>query len=190
MNNEKTLSVQIINGHDVSQQETRRIMQIWENAFGKGEIIDKNKKLEFQKEEVLFITRKKNKEILSVGSLKAVDIIFSNKHYSIKGIGGVVSTIERKGYGKIVMQEIRKYLKQKNLMGIGFCTRKNNPFYKKCNFIIEKNLTSNFIKKTSSEKFKNNPSGDDDVLYFNDKYSLIQEIISSPKTKIYVPFWW
>ena len=75
-------------------------------------------------------------------------------------------------------------------MGIGFCTRKNNPFYKKCNFLVENDLINRFTYKDNNGNLNYNPDGNDDVLYFNDKYSLFQKLISSPKAKVYIPFWW
>ena len=75
-------------------------------------------------------------------------------------------------------------------MGIGFCLRKNTLFYEKCNFFVEKDLINKFIYKDASGNSHLNPDEDDDVIYFNDKYSLIQNIVSSPKAKIFIPFWW
>lgn len=182
--------VQIIKEKDLPQEEAINIVQIWTNAFGDGKKIDENKKIKFKKEELFFIIRDQKNEILAVGCLKSVNIKFLKKVYQIKGIGGIVSLIQGKGYGKILMQEIRKYLEKKNFMGIGFCTRKNNPFYKKCNFFVEDDLIHRFVYKNDNGDLHHNPDGDDDVLYFNDKYSLIQQIISSPKAKVYIPFWW
>lgn len=182
--------VQIIKEKDLPQKESRDVIQIWTNTFGNGKKIDENKKIIFKNDELFFIGRDKKNEILAVGCLKSVNIKFLKKVYQIKGIGGIVSLVQGKGYGRILMQEIRKYLKQKELIGIGFCTRENNPFYKKCDFLVENDLIHRFVHKNNNGDLHNNPDRDDDVLYFNDKYSLIQKIISSPKAKVYIPFWW
>lgn len=182
--------VQIIQKRDLPQKEAREIVQVWTNVFGDGKKIDKNKKVTFKKKELFFIVRGKNNHMLAIGCLKSVKIKFLEKVYPIKGVGGIVSLVQGKGYGKALMQKIREFLKQENLMGIGFCTRKNNPFYQKCNVFVEDDLIHRFVHKDGNGNLHYNQDGDDDVLYFNDKYSLIQKIITSPKTKAYIPFWW
>ena len=183
------MNIEIIEGKKLPQEDALAIMQILANTFGDGRKIDPEKKILFKNQELYFILRNNN-EIVTVGCLKSLILKFCGEDFPIKGISGVVSIFPGKGYGKILMDEMRHYLKKKDFMAIGFCTRKNIPFYRKCNFSVKENMTEKFILRDKEGSPQENPDKARDLLFFNDKYSLIPRLASDPEATVTIPFWW
>jgi len=148
----------------------------------------KNRK-NFEKD-IFFTLYDKNKNILSCGRLKQIKINFLSNHYNILGGADLVSTIRGKGYGKITKKAQIKYAKERKKTMIGFCTRKNTPFYEKCGLEIKKDLVKRFVYPSSSgykpkqeeEKYKNR-----DVTYLNGKDEFMKKVLANPKEKVIIP---
>ena len=138
------LSVQ--RGNFLTVQTIIQVREIWRKAFPADEPIEPERKNLFASD-IFFTFRRSQKEILSVGRLRPVDINFLGKIYKIQGIADIVSVIERQGYGRVIMQAMYKYLLRRKQTGVGFCNPANNTFYQKCGFKIAKNLTHRFLYK-------------------------------------------
>ena len=133
-----------------------------------------------------YITRSQ-KEILSVGRLRPVDINFLDKPYKIQGIADIVSVFERQGYGRVIMQAMYKYLIHRKQTGVGFCGPAISSFYQKCGFKIAKNLTHRFLYKNPNGKIIRDV-GYDDVLYISGNDGFMKKVLEHPSENIFIPY--
>ena len=176
-------------GGNLSPDFVRQWNKIMLKTFSEKESIDLKKKREFIND-IFFIFNDKKGKLLSLGRLRPVKLKFLKKSYDILGVGDIVSISKRKGYGKILIKEMLKYIKSKDKIAIGFCENKNSSFYEKSGFKIEKNLVKRFIYKNSQGKIVKNRI-DEDVLYFEEKDKFMKKILSHPPKRILIsiPYW-
>ncbi len=77
-------------------------------------------------------------------NLVKVQVTINNNPKSFFGIGNVCAKEKGKGFGKILLLEVNKYLKSNNVSGILFCKDDLVDFYKKCNWnVVERNYIKN-----------------------------------------------
>ena len=179
----KKTYVEVKKGKDLSAHNIRRLNKIWKKAFKQDETI-KTKKPESFADDTYFFVRGPKKELLSVGRLLPVRIRLLGKIYRIQGIADIVSMIERKGYGKILMTAIYKHLSQRKQTGVGFCSPKNSRFYHKCGFKIAKKAFKRFLYKNAKGKIVN---AEGDALYIDGRNGFMEKLLAHPKEKIILP---
>jgi GNAT superfamily N-acetyltransferase len=177
------MNVEINKGGEFSLKEMKEIDRIFQNAFPGNERVRMGNKKSFLKD-IFFIVRV-NGKILSVGRLRPVRITFLKKNYDIQGIADVVSVVRGKGYGKILMEDMRDYLVRNGKTGIGFCERRNSVFYRKCGFKIARDLVRMFVYKNSEGQIIKNKE-DDDVIYLDGKDRFMERVIRS-KENVLIP---
>jgi len=178
------LSVQ--RGKFLTAQTIMQVREIWRKAFPADEPIEPEKRNLFAAD-IFFIFRRPQKEILSVGRLRPVDIDFLGKIYKIQGIADIVSVIEKQGYGRIIMQAMYKYLVHRKQTGVGFCSPAISSFYRKCGFKIAKNLTHRFLYKNPNEKIIRDV-GYDDVFYISGNDGFMKKVLENPSENIFIPY--
>lgn len=178
------IKIRIARGKILTLKTIKEIDKIWKKEF--DDELDLKKPYKFAKDIFFLIYRDK---ILSVGRLIPIEISFLDKNYSILGIADIASVEKGKGYGKVLMTTIRKYLKQKRKTGLGFCSKKNTPFYRKCRFEVAESLAKRFLYINSKKKLIKDPD-DEDVLYLDEEDKFMKKVLSSRKKVITpVPLW-
>jgi len=178
-------NVEIKKGKDLSIYAMKKINKIFQEAFpGTEPVKSKNQKL--FSNDTFFIVRDSKRRILSVGRLRPVKITFLKKIYHIHGIADIVSVMKKKGYGKVLMASMYEYLDKKKQTGVGFCNRKNSPFYHKSGFKIAKNLVRRFLYKNPNGKIVKNKE-DNDVLYLGGKDNFIEKVLANSREKVLIP---
>jgi GNAT superfamily N-acetyltransferase len=95
---------------------------------------ENTKDFENNEQDSMFFFLKKDHEIKAFGMLKPVTLNYSSIEYPIMGIGNIMALEKGKGYGKLLMEHIKNYLKKHNLVGLGNAYKTNLEFYKKCGF--------------------------------------------------------
>jgi hypothetical protein len=150
-----------------------------------GEWGEKNRK-NFKKDYwpgAKFFFVKEGKEIVAFGALRDVTINYLGKKYKILGICNIISVVKGKGYGKMLIQAMIKYLKAKGKTGLGFTDQ--TRFYEKAGLKSKKSFTWRFASKnpkTGEIKFD---SGDCDGIYIEGKDNLIKKVLSTKGTGYY-----
>lgn len=172
-------------GRNLSYDFIKQWNKIMLKTFSEKESMNLKKKREFIND-IFFIFNDEKGKLLFLGRLRPVKLKFLKKSYNILGVADIVSITKRKGYGKILMKEMLKYIKSKDKTAIGFCESKNSPFYEKSGFKIEKNLVKKFIYKNPQGKIMKD-EGDEDVLYFQRKDNFMKKILLNPKEKVLIP---
>ncbi len=133
-------------------------------------------------DDIFFILYNKNKEVLSSGRLKPVKIKFMGKEYNILGGSDLISEIKGKGYGKRVKKAQMRYSRLKNKTMIGFCSKENSPFYKKCGLKIAKDMVNRFVCLKQKEE-----NEDDDVTFLEGKDKFLTKFLKNPNEKVIIP---
>jgi N-acetylglutamate synthase-like GNAT family acetyltransferase len=176
------LEVKIKKGKSLIPSEIKTMANSRIKQYGNNRINFKE-----QKKSTFFFV-KDNKKIVAFGMLKPITMDYNKKDYKILGIGNILSIKKGKGYGKIIMQEILNYLKKKGKTGLGFCGRKNMPFYEKCGFNTKKRLGLRFALKDikTGEIRGEDPDDVGDGLYYEGKDKLISKML---KTKSIGYYW-
>ena len=122
--------------------------------------------------------------IIAFGILNPVVAEYLGKKYNIFGMGDIL-TIERGGgYGRILLEAMIGYLKKNGKTGIGFCVRKNLPFYKKVGLGTEMNLMKRFrYRNPKSGRLGSGKNGDG--LFYNGKDKFIEKVMDG-KSSVYL----
>ena len=180
------INLKVERGNKLPVKSLKQISEIWKNAFGPIRLPKPNRK--WYANHIFFIVYDQN-GILSIGTLQTITINFLGKKYNILGIGGIASLIKKKGYGKILMTAMRKYILKKRKTAIGFCSHDNSIFYKKCGFRLAKDLVKQFLYINAKGKLiKNNR--DDDIIYLSGTDRFMEKVLySKEKVLLTRPHW-
>jgi hypothetical protein len=142
------------------------------------EIVLDNKNAEW----VWFLVYSKLEELLSFGRLHRVNVQFHGMIYHILGISTIISLEKAKGYGSIVMKNMKEYIQKSDTTAIEFCNPKNSEFYKKCGYLILKNGIGRFIYLDENDIPI--PGLPGDLFYLEGKDKLIAKIASNQEEKV------
>lgn len=167
-----TLTVSIILGKELTQDEVKIINEARLNEFGSTNKINPNPNNEDWEKKYFLVKEKQH--MVAFGRLHEVEVLFDKKKYHILGIATIIALEKGRGYGILLMSEIKKYLQQLRKTGVGFCEREVSPFYEKCGYNILRKGNVRFQYDTPS------PHPDDDVLYLNGEDNLMKKIIENP----------
>ena len=152
--------------------------------FGAGkETLDLKNNSEYK--DHLFYFLYESDKLLALGKVLDISpVIFMKKEYSIRSFGGIIAIEKGKGYGRILVEEIRKDIEDSNLSCFSFC--EHDEFYRKCGFEIIPNAISRFRFEGHTS-----PTEGPHVLCLNGKDNLIKEIQDNPDEDINLPIpWW
>jgi hypothetical protein len=178
--------VKIEKGKNLDNQFIKEWSKVMLDAFNEDKPLNPEKRTNFEKD--VFFTVSED-DVVSLGRLRPVVISLDNKNYDILGIADIVSVIKGRGYGKMLLKSMLKYLKQKNKTGIGFCLSKNSVFYEKSKFKITKDMAKLFVYKAKNGKLVVN-DWDNDIIYYNGKDNFMARFLKSPKKVLTsIPHW-
>lgn len=166
------IKIEIKKGQELSRKESY--------FFAKESVreFDNNKKpiekeLEELKDEMksIFFFVKDNGKIKAFGLLKPVKIKYLGKNYNILGIGNVISIEKKKGYGAILMKEMKKYAIKKKKTILGFTGSRTEIFYQKCGLKTKQGLGYRFFYDYGSPKQNKEEMSEFGIYYEgNDKF--------------------
>ncbi len=129
----------------------------------------------------------KANKLLSFACFHNVTITYKDEKFDVLGIARVVSVEKSKGYGRTLMDEMRRYMIENNKMGVGFCSPNTSEFYKKSGFFIAKNAENRFVfkenKKEAARIIK-------DVVVFDTTKQFLSSLLNTNKVfNISRPHW-
>lgn len=179
------ITTEIIIGKDLKQEDLDLINEYRKVRLARSSTWDHVNNNYFH-DRLFFLVRDDNK-LVSFGTLRYIKVYVHNKEIDIMGIQAVISIVQGKGYGKILMQEMIKYADQNHLTLVGFCEHKNAEFYIKSGLEVfeNKNLNFVYIKENGQEYTE-----EGDVIYYSTKDSVIkQTLLGNNKIQHYIPHW-
>ncbi len=166
------MKVVIKSGFELNSDE---INQINQNKLREFKALPLNNE---QLKNSLFFLLKTGQNILAQGQLvKIPGVRFNNENFQIMGIGGIISNIQGQSNGKKLMEGIREYLKNHDLIGVGFTGDKIIEFYQKSGFLTDKNSLSRFAYLNNGQKITN--TTEDWVFYQDSQDQMLKKILAS-----------
>lgn len=179
------ITTEIITGKDLKQEDLDLINEYRKIRLDRSSIWDHQNNNYFH--DRLFFLVRSNGNLVSFGTLRSIKVYVDNQEIGIMGIQAVISIVQGKGYGKILMQEMVKYADQNQLILVGFCEHKNAEFYIKSGLEVFENKNLNFIfVKENGEEY----TEEGDVIYHSIKASTIRDALTSDKKiKHFIPHW-
>ncbi|MBU3923460.1 MAG: GNAT family N-acetyltransferase [Nanoarchaeota archaeon] len=126
-------------GKELSKTEIKLMVDSRLKEYGEND-----KDFESGENQSVFFFVKDSGKVVSFGMLKPVKITYLGKVYNILGIGNIMSVVNGKGYGKILIGEMIEYLKKKGKTGLGFSGESNELFYEKAGLKVRKKFSQRF----------------------------------------------
>ena len=167
------MKIEIKKGKELSDETINFMADARIKEYGEN-----SKDVKNEEQESIFFFVKDGGKIVSFGMCKPVKIIYNGMKYDIYGLASVLSVIKGKGYGKILVDKMLKYVKKKSKSAIGFFGDKNWGFYEKTGFAIKKDLCNRFFYDYGDEK-KNKEEMEGHGVYYNGKDNFIKKVLST-----------
>lgn len=177
------MEISILPGKDLSPQDIETINAARLKEFGSTTKIQPTPENDDWNK--VYFLAKQGTELVAFGRLHDVDVTFLGNTYHILGIATIIALQKGKGYGKYLMEAMKKYIETSGQTAVGFCGNHNTPFYRKCGFeiIVE---GQNLFQNPTPSRHKNS-----DVLYISGKDRLIETMLEHPTeiAQISRPHW-
>ncbi len=167
-------------GKELTKKELEVINAYRKKEFNSKSIIDpKPTNDEWNKRYFLVKGGKANK-LLSFGCFHNVTVSYKDEKYDVLGIARIVSVEKSKGYGRALLDDMRRYMIENNKIGVGFCNPNTSEFFKKSSFFIAKNAQNRFVYKDGDKEIK--PKWETgDVIVFDTTKQLLSNLLNTNK---------
>ena len=173
------MKVEIRNVSSLSKSEMD-LMNIWmKKEFGQ-KYVRKFKEYYPGDAKCFFIIEKK--KIVAFMILNPVLAEYVGEKYKIFGMGDLVTVRRGEGYGRIMIESVIKYLKKSGKTGLGFCSRKNTPFYEKVGLKTKTDLMKRF-RHQDPKTGRLTPIQNGDGVFYGGKDNFLDKIL---KTKHHI----
>lgn len=111
---------------------------------------------------------------------------FNGEEFNLTGIGGMISNIKGKGYGKELLHGVISYLKKKDLTTFGFCDDDVARFYKNSGLAIVPDLTKKFVFYDKNGHKKVNTK-ELNVMYYEGSDYFVSKILKLNPQEVVLP---
>ena len=149
----------------------------------------------FGTSEIFLLKDSKTLETLAFARLRPVSIWIREKEILIWGIGAVISIERGRGFGRILMSDITKFLDGTKADSIrkciiGFSDPVVSEFYRKLGFEILPVGATHFVYIDENNRRINTDTPDDVIFYPKQNY-ILSQLIADPKLEVthYMPHW-
>jgi len=151
------------------------LMNTWmKKEFGEKYIRD-FKKLYPGESKCFFV--KDEDDIIAFGIMNPVVAEHLGKKHDFFGVGDIVTIRRGEGYGRIIMEAMIEHLKNNDKPGLGFCARKNTPFYKKIGMGTKEDFMKRFRYRDPKTGEPAPIENGDGIFY--DNHGFIKSIINT-----------
>lgn len=171
------MHIDVKQGLDLTKEELKLINLYREREFGSNAKINPHTNAK-EGASLFFMLKDQTNEILAFGKVEELSINFQNADYGVLCFSTVVSTQKGRGYGRLLVEELKKFASAKGKTLIGFCETQLLPFYRKCGLKILSVDENNFVYVDSQGNIIPNivPG---EVVYFNAGDDIMNKIISA-----------
>ena len=181
---------QIKQGKDITKLEVDLINKARSLEFNSTSLINP-KPVNEDWEKKYFLLKDQNAKTLAFAMLLEIEVEFKRVRHSILGLSNLIAINKGKGYGKILIFKMKKYIKKSGLTCIGFCNKKITGFYKKCGFGVIVDGCSKTLYKDIKGNFQSDRFGGGDLIYIKGGDGLVRQILDNPKENLIIfrPHW-
>lgn len=138
------------------------------------------------KTHTFFLLEDEDGNVLSQGQLLPINgVKFNDQSFDIFGIGGIIANQKGRGFGRIIMEEIKKYLINNKKTGVGFTRLDVEEFYRKSGFETSVDLAKRFIYLEDGKEIINQES--DFIVYLDSPDNLMSKILQHPNIRVLLP---
>ena len=124
--------------------------------------------------------------LLASGFLRRVSpVLLAKDAFSILNIGGLISNIKGRGYGREIVLAIRGHLATTGDTGLGFCFPRAQGFYEKCGLKVETSSTHRFVCIRGEERHKEQEG--QYIVYQDGKDQFMAKVLANPTVEVLVP---
>jgi len=174
------MRIQIIPGKSLSIKDIKSIDEIKAREF---KVPPMNQK---QIKNSIYFLLKDDGEIKAIGQLVKINgIKIDNDVYSILGIGGIVSNVKLRGYGRKILASIKNYLGKNHITGVGYCRKRNKEFYLKCGINVDCSLNPRLVYVKGRKRITN--TRDHCIIYYEAGSKLIAYLQKNSKSIALLP---
>ena len=133
----------------------------------------------------IYVLVKQGDRVLALGRLRAEVVTFLETTHRIWGVVTVASAVKGRGYGKILLERMKDYVRESGKSAVGFCDKATSAFYRKCGFQILRNGALRFVETEPEDDSPSQQAVDDAfMLSVGDPFS---EVLSShPQEPVYL----
>ena len=176
---------EIINGAELNQSDLDLINEYRRIRLGRDTTWDHDKNNHFH-DRTFFLVREEG-NLVAFGTLRNIKLFIEKKEIEVMGIQAIISIIQGKGFGKVLMKSMIKYAEENKLILVGFCDHKNAGFYIKSGLEVFENKNTSFIFiQENGEEY----TEDGDVIYFSASDSQVKDaLMNGKKIKHFIPHW-
>ena len=179
-----SISIEAKKTPEISKKEMR-FMNLWrEIEFGTQSVKDFK---EDYPDSVFFFVKSENK-ILAFGTLVPLKISYLGREYNLMRVCNIISVEKGKGFGRMLVYEMERYMEANEKTGLGFCPKNVLDFYLECGFSTREGFSGNF-------RYENPLTGElkdcgGEAFFFEGSDGFIRKAVSFGGT-IYLdsPFW-
>lgn len=166
---QSTTQTYIKKGRELTQKEIDQI-NIAKDREWKIPPMDISKLLDV----VFLLIKDDHDNVFAQGELFEINRIrFHNETFNILGIGGIIANVKGQGYGRMLMQEIEKYITESKKTGVGFT---NEPeFYKKCGIQVDCYAKSRFVYISNGKRTTNKE--DECILFIDGSDKFMEKVL-------------
>jgi len=174
-------------GKELTKKELEVINVYRKKEFDSKSLIDPKATNEEWNKIYFLVKGGKANKLLSFACFHNVTISYKDEKYDVLGIARVVSVEKSKGYGRTLMDEMRRYMIENNKMGVGFCNSNTSEFYKKSGFFVAKSAENRFVFKDDR---KDATRIIEDVIVFDTTKQFLSNLLNTNKVfTISRPHW-
>lgn len=164
-------------GKDLSQKELEAINHHRQSVFGTNDpYVPMPDNKDWSNRFILI--KNCSDELLSFGRIHPIKLSHVDGTYTVNCFTGVVSTRPGQGYGKLVIDEMKKIADASGKTVIGFCETDLLPFYRKCGYEVLSPEDNQFVYVDERGVIipKIVPG---EVIYYPGKDGIIEKILNS-----------
>ena len=133
---------------------------------------------------VSVLLKDENHEILAQAELIPIDdVVFNDETFSIIGISGVTTNKRGKGYGRKLLEVVKKYLVEGKKTGVGFTSVPG--FYEKCGLSLDRDALKRFVHISNGEKITN--TTDEYVVFYDGEDKFMHKVLAHPNKDVHLP---
>ncbi len=169
--------VSVVPGRDLGSEDLRIINEARLREFGsKSGIEPRPDNEDWDK---LYFLARHNQELVAFGRLHKIPAEFRGVPTTILGIATIVALKKGKGYGGVLMEDMRAYIEQDGRTAVGFCDPSVSAFYEKCGYGILKNGAQRFTYRGQDGQDVPPRYPDNDVLYIDGTDGMMAHLIEA-----------
>lgn len=170
-------TVETILGKDLSMEDLESINYYRKKEFHTNSDIQPAPDSD-EWEKPYFLVRDENGRLMAFGRLHHLKVTFRGVEYQVLGIATILATEKRKGYGRMVLEMMKKYSHDAKKTAIGFCDPEDSGFYLKCGLGVTEGMERFVFPSGPKSK------GPGKTIYIEEDDGLIEEMKKFPTEKV------